>query len=97
MSAHTPAQTIVIAWVEMTGTRFTGRYRDRYALEPICVAEPEAKAAIWLNEGSADDIAKARKHLATIGEEWADVYTFDPGHPEPQKKARAMILASVRA
>lgn len=50
-------QQIVIAWVEMTGLKATGRQvmRDLNWFPEFTTA-PEAKACMWLRKGTEDDI-----------------------------------------
>jgi hypothetical protein len=38
---------LVLAFVDQTGMRLTGRFKDRYCLEPETESIPEAKACAW--------------------------------------------------
>ena len=91
-------RTIVIAWVDMSGFKLTGRYLDRLGLEPELRAVETARAVCWLQHGTPADLAEAEKYRA---EEIAPnavrsaVYTFDPSEGDGvMRRAREKILAA---
>lgn len=77
---------IVIAWAEKTRLVPTGRTvtRDLNSF-PEFRTDWEGKAAMWLNSGSDEDLAKARKYAADEGKL---VLTFF-NESAPLEKARA--------
>jgi hypothetical protein len=83
--------TIVIAWVDMTGLRKTGRnvWRDANWF-PEVVAAPEAKSVIWLNRGRVDDIAKAEAYANVNG---YAVHVFQTTEGDPRGIAEATELS----
>ena len=85
---------IVIAKVEMTGLRPTGRSVrfDGVNYRPQFEPAPEAKAAMWLRNGTDADVEKAISANARDG--WK-VYTFDKSERDPLGKARAAALKSI--
>jgi hypothetical protein len=56
-------KTLVLAFVDNTGLRLTGRYLDRYCQKPESEAVPEARAAIWSDYTKAR-LAQLKAHIA---------------------------------
>mgnify|MGYP001590980931 CR=1 FL=1 len=85
-------QTIVLAKVEMTGLRATGRniMKDRNWF-PEFEAAPEAKAMVWLNRGTAADIEKAQCFAEANG---YTVLTFPTSGRDQLAKAKAIVMES---
>lgn len=83
---------IVIAKVEMTALRATGRTitRDRNYF-PEFESAPEAKGCMWLGEGTDADVAKARAEMTEY-----KVYTFPASEKDPIGKAKAMALEAFK-
>ena len=81
---------IVLARVGMTGSRFTGR---QVMVDGNWRAEieraPEAKAAVWVNDGGAKELAKARAFAAQEG---YTVLTFPLNEPDPIEAAKAAVM-----
>lgn len=84
-------KTIVLTKVEMSGIRLTGRniQRDGVWREEVEPA-PQAKACIWLNEGSEEDILKAKEYAKSSGH---DVRLFDPSAPAILETAKSEALS----
>lgn len=82
--------TIVVARVEMTGIRKTGRQvmRDRNWF-PEIEAAPEAKTCIWLNAGTPDDVESARTFAAKEG---YTVFTYPTDDPDPRGRASREVM-----
>lgn len=80
---------IVLAKVEMTGLKATGRniMRDRNYF-PEYVPAPETKACMWLNNGTAEDVKKAKAFAKTEG---YMVFTFN-GEKNPLAVARMLVM-----
>lgn len=85
--------TIVIAWtsthrvpIDFETTRIDLGER------PTMEDRRRGHAVIWLNEGNADDITKARAHAATLDDP-AYVYTFTTSTANPLQRAKALALA----
>lgn len=84
-------QTIVLARIENTGLKFTGKFirpdgvnwREDYKLTP------EPKALIWLNEGNESDLEKAKKFAK---EENYSVFTFPTTEKDPLGLAKKQIM-----
>jgi hypothetical protein len=89
---------IVLAWVDMTGIHLTGRYVDRYKTVREVKAVEAAKTCMWLNRGTADDVAKARVYAESIAKDYlrVGVYTFPVDEQDPRAKAAALILGGGR-
>lgn len=79
---------IVIAWVEetveWTGEPFRVDIGERPPMRPARLA----KAAMWVNDGNAADLAKAERYAAREGYR---VLTFT-GEPDPLGAAKAAVL-----
>ncbi len=83
--------TIVIAWKARTGMRKTGRMIKRdLNWFPEFEACEEAHAVIWLNAGTASDIASAEKYAATDGK---TVRVYPMTERDPLGRARMEIMA----
>lgn len=85
---------IVIAKVDMTGLERTGRYKDRYQMEPEFRSVPVAVSCLWLNDGASEDVAKAKDYAASNG--WT-VYTFGSKVENARKEAERMALEAFKA
>lgn len=85
---------IVLAMVDNTGVRVTGRYRDRLCQLAETEAVPEARAAVW------SDYTQARRdHVARHVEDerhnhlWMGYFVLDDS-ADILSCARAMALAA---
>lgn len=80
---------IVVAWVDMDGTRTTGRTvtRDLNTF-PEVVAAPKAHSCLWLNDGTDEDVQKAEEYAKAQG---YMVFTFT-GEKNPRAKAEKMVM-----
>jgi hypothetical protein len=81
-------KTIVIAWLS---TRVSGCPN---------IAKTYASAVVWLNEGTAEDEAKAMHYAAKEaakkdGSSDHTVFTYDTSCPDPLTRARESIEALV--
>ena len=86
------AMTIVIARTEKTKMVKTGRTVQRdLNYYPEFEFQDEGHAAIWLNEGNADDLRKA---CAYAEREGYKVFTFPTSEPDPLGKAKKMAEAA---
>ena len=83
-------KTIVLARIEMTGVRETGRLVrfDGYNYRPETESTPEPNAMIWLNEGTESDEAKAS---AFAQREGYTVFTFSTCEREPLESAKKLM------
>lgn len=81
---------IVLASVDVTKLVPTGRnvMRDMNWF-PEFRAEAEGKACMWMNKGSAADVAKAEAYAAKEG--WK-VFTYPTTERDPLGKAKAAVL-----
>jgi hypothetical protein len=86
-------QTIVIAWAEETGLVPTGHYarKDGVNYFPEFARAWEAKAAMWLRQGSESDLAKAHEYAKRNG---YSVFAYPTKEKDPLAKARKEVLAS---
>ena len=78
---------IVIAWTEESVEILPGARVDlgeRPKTRPVRIA----KAAMWVNDGDAEELAKARRYAASQG---YDVVTFE-GEADPLGAAKAAVL-----
>lgn len=90
-------KTIVIAWVTITGLKNTGEMERfdginwRYKTE-VC---EEAKAVIWMNEGTAEDVKKAKSYLKANFDDAVKkkVFVFETSEDDPLGKAKTLIVA----
>jgi predicted TIM-barrel fold metal-dependent hydrolase len=82
---------IVLARIENTALRYTGRLEryDGVNYRPIMEAAPEAKALIWLNNGTKDDVVNAEKFASKEG---YTVILLTAKHPDPLNVARNRIM-----
>lgn len=85
------AQAIVIARAEMTGLQPTGKQTrfDGVNYRPEFKPAPEAKAAMWTNNGGPEELAKAQAHAEKEG--WK-VFTYPTSEKDPLGKAKAAAL-----
>ena len=84
-----PGRMIVLARMEETGSRETGKYikRDRnYFPERESFSEPHA--LMYINKERKGDLAKAEAFAAKEG---YHVVVYPPGTKKPLEKARAHI------
>jgi hypothetical protein len=83
-------KTIVLAKVEMTGLRETGKFvrRDMNWFKEF-EAAPEAKALVWLLKGNESDEIKANTYAATEG---YSVLTFPISEKDPIGKAKSIMM-----
>lgn len=90
---------IIITWADMTGMRDTGKLHrpDGINWQKVYESAPEAKAAMWLNDGTQNDIEKAEQHAKTLepNSVLVRVYCFNKGERNPLAKARAKILKEI--
>lgn len=95
MATDTAHQIIVIAWAEKTKLVPTGLTvtRDRN-LFPQFTTDWEGRAAIWLNRGTAVDVAKATTFAASDGHK---VFTYPIDERDPLGRARAAAVAEAKA
>ncbi len=89
------AQTIVLAKVEMTGIRETGEFErfDGVNWRPVTESAPQAKALVWMNEGTLSDLAKARTFARSEG---YSVLTFPRDEADPLGQARVEIMSQFK-
>jgi hypothetical protein len=81
--------TIVLAKVEMTAIRATGRTRfDGANYFPVFEPAPEAKACVWLNKAKQSDIAKAETFAKTEG---YTVFTYS-NERDPLGRAKKDVM-----
>lgn len=84
-------QTIVLARCDMGALRDTGRTERRDGnYFPVFEAAKRAVACVWLNKGTAADLARAEAYAKAEG---FTVITFPTNEPDPLGKAKAMMLA----
>ena len=82
---------IVIAWTEESVEILPGARVDlgeRPKTRPVRIA----KAAMWVNDGDAEELAKARRYAASQG---YDVVTFE-GEADPLGAAKAAVLRGAK-
>lgn len=86
--------TIVIAWTTNTTLIPTGRMErfDGVNYRPEMKLAPEAKACIWLNNGTARDVKNALQYAKTIDGDAVAVLTFPESEENPLGKARNHVL-----
>ncbi len=83
--------TIVLAKVEMTGLKATGKFRfDGGNYFPTYEPAPEAKSLVWLNNGKNSDVAKAEAFAKTEG---YTVFCYS-NERFPLERARKEIMES---
>lgn len=85
----TEHRIIVLATADMSGREETGnweRFNGNYY--PEFVAKRVVKALVWLNEGTAADVAKAERYAAQEG---YTVLTFPLSERNPLEAARAAL------
>lgn len=86
---------IVIAWAEKTKLVTAPGFVTRDAnLFPATALDWEARAAMWMTEGTADDLAKAEAFARREGHE---VYTFPNDETDPLERARQQAIAQAKA
>lgn len=87
-------KTIVIAWTDEGGLRKTGRnvWRDANWF-PEFESCTQARSVIWMNHGTARDIAKARAYAKDCGHDNARVYVYPTTEQDPRGKAEVAVLA----
>ncbi len=93
-SLYGGSMQIVIAKVELTGLEKTGRYLDRYKMEPELRAVPVTVSCLWLNDGASEDLAKAKDYAALHG--WT-AYAFGSEVKDARKEAERMALEAFTA
>lgn len=83
-------KTIVLAKVEMSGLRETGKFVQRDVnWHPEFEAAPEAKAMVWLLKGNASDEVKANSFAETEG---YSILTFPISEKDPIGKAKSIAM-----
>lgn len=87
--------TIVLAWLENTGTRDTGEFErfDGVNYRPKLEVVPQAKSAVWLNAGTAADVEKATDYAEAnhAGDLKFAVFTYPTTEKDPLKRAKRDI------
>ncbi len=87
-----PRFAIMLAWVEQTGLRATGRLVARDAnWFPEYESCPEAKACAWMHSGTEADVVKARAYAGSQGYK---VFVYPTNDRDPKSRARADMLAA---
>lgn len=87
--------TIVYARAEKTALEPTGRYVTRDAnLFPEFRATWEARAGIWMNKGTDEDMVKAKFALSDEG---YTIFKFDLQERDPLNKAKGEVIKKAKA
>ena len=81
-------KTIVLAYTEEVTVLIRERRTD-LGERPDTRTELQAKAAVWLLAGGADDLRKAKAHAASLG--W-QVFTYPTDEPDQLGRARKDVL-----
>ncbi len=82
-------QAIILTKIE-EDKEFTGTYGGQTSYDPIlCV-----KSLTWINEGTSDDVEKAKKFAA---EEGYEVHTYPSGREDHRELAEDKALETHRA
>jgi hypothetical protein len=84
------SKQIVIAWVDMDGLKATGRTvtRDMNCF-PEFIACEKAHSAMWLNDGTDEDVKKAEAYAKAQGYK---VFAFT-GEADPRGKAEKLVMS----
>jgi len=98
-------KTITIAWLEQNGDlEFTGRHvkgHDGVNWVPETRTVDKARACIWLNEGTAEDLRKAEAYSKTNSAQsdspMVRVYTFPTNCEDPLGESKRKLLDEYRA
>ena len=87
-------RTIVIAWVDKTGLQETDEYErfDGVNWSRKFKVIPEGKAAIWLNKGTIEDVARAKEYAKTLDHLRVEVYDLPITEQKPLELARSLVL-----
>jgi hypothetical protein len=85
--------TIIIAWAEEE-MRLVRERRTDLGERPVMALVRVAKTALWLNEGTKEDVAKARAYAAGETDKAIRVYTYRTDHKDPRGAAAKAILAA---
>ena len=86
------SMTIVVAWLE-EGQVFNGKpYAADLGARPGMRVQVQAKAAVWINDGSVEDLEKARAFVTKQEPKTGRVYVYDASIANPQKQAREDVL-----
>jgi hypothetical protein len=84
---------IVIAWTD-EGYRVAEERRTDLGERPRLEAHTVAKTALWLLEGTPDDVAKAKAYAGSPASiEGARVYTYPVTEADPRGRAARDVLA----
>jgi hypothetical protein len=92
---------IVIAWTDMSNYRETGEFHrpDGVNWQPVMQAVKTPKACIWLNEGTASDLRKAKAYAQAENKRWPDalhsrleVFTYLQTESNPLEAARIEVM-----
>jgi hypothetical protein len=85
-------QKIVLAMVDDTGVRVTGRYRDQLCQYPETETFPEAKACVWSDYTEAR-LAQVKVHIAAeqANHSWMGYFVL-PNTKDLLATARAKAL-----
>ena len=78
---------IIIAWTE-EGVVAVRERRTDLGERPALTLGMVAKAALWLNEGTADDVASAERYAAREGYR---VFTFPMSEPDARGAAEKLV------
>jgi hypothetical protein len=87
-AAKSAMRTITITWVE-TAHEVIGERRADLGERPVLREVKTARACVWLNAGTSDDVSRARQYAAREG---AIVHTFSTAERDPLARARALAL-----
>ncbi len=92
LTARHATVCVVLAKVEMTGIRETGEFErfDGVNWRPVTESAPQAKALVWMNEGTRSDISNAREFARSEG---YSVLTFPCDEADPLGQARVAIMS----
>ncbi len=85
--------TIVVAWIEDTQDLAPGQKTWRHDLgeRPKLVDVKKPHAAMWLNSGSVDDVAKARRYVKNDHPDSGRVFAYPTTEPDPLGRARREV------
>ena len=90
----TALRCIVIAW-SVDEVRLVRERRTDLGERPEMATVREGRACVWLNEGTADDVAKAEAYLRETQPD-GRVFVFATGEADVLAKARAAIVEAQR-
>lgn len=87
---------IIIAWTE-DDVEFVCARRPDLGERPVTRPVTRVKAARWLNEGTEEDVLKARAHAASQRLEGAKVFAYPLAVSDARGEAIAAMLRAVPA